>query len=256
MTDRAGTPEIWIRSRREGWDRPLVTQKNFGDDLTSGFAHPTFSPDGQRISYFRGGEKKKYALWISAVAGGPPVFLAGGLAPHSWSPDGEWIAFTEGSADGFWLAKTRAGGAGERVMLSKKGSAIVLESRSLAWSPTGEWISYPTMDGLSIVSPDGKTTRLLEERDPKIAGWSRDGQTIYGVSRNENRSFVLTGIDIKTGKEKLILDLGSSYSSIRGFSLAVDGKSFITSVEHSEGDLWILEGFHKPRGLFDFFARH
>jgi len=31
-----------------------------------------------------------------------------------------------------------------------------------------------------------------------------------------------------------------------GFSLAPDGKSFLTTLERENGDIWILEGFTKP----------
>jgi Tol biopolymer transport system component len=250
VTSRSGVSEIWMRSKKD-WDRPVITQKNFGEDFTAMFSTPRFSPDGSRISYFRTGAKVKDAIWVSAVAGGPPVLLASGYW-HSWSPDGEWIAFIEGTVDGF-LSKVRVGGTDQKVRLSRQ--RMTGESRSMAWSPTGEWISYPVAGkGLSIVSPDGKTSRLLNKPNPIVGGWSKDGQMFYGIFRRENRSLVLAGIDVKTVEEKMILDLGFAYSSFRGFSLATDGKSFITSVEREEGDLWILEGFPKPRRFFDFFS--
>ncbi|MCI0443061.1 hypothetical protein L0244_24425 [bacterium] len=89
----------------------MVTQKTFGEDFTSDFSFPKFSPDGQRIAYRRQGGKDKYALWVSAVAGGPPVLVTLGIGLPSWSPDGEWIAHHTHSQEGlWWLAKTRSGG--------------------------------------------------------------------------------------------------------------------------------------------------
>jgi serine/threonine protein kinase/WD40 repeat protein len=256
VTNRRGTSEIWIRSQKEGWDRPLVTQKDFGEDITSSLNFPNFSPDGQRISYYRTGEKEKYAYWISAVAGGPPVFLSGALGMGSWSPDGEWFAFCTGSADGFWLAKKRVGSGGQTIALTPI-MRLTNPRMVVAWSPTGDWITFPTSEGLNLISADGKPGRVLKKSNPIIHGWSRDGQTIYGVWQRENGSLVLSAIDIKTGKEKTILDLGSTqYSNLHGFSLSADGKSFITSAQRSEDDIWILEGFNKPRGFFHFFSRN
>ena len=65
-TDRNGEPEIWLKSRTEGWDRPLVTQKDFGSDRTSSILDVTFAPDGQRIAYRRFGDKEE-AVWVSTL---------------------------------------------------------------------------------------------------------------------------------------------------------------------------------------------
>src|SRR5207245_2753016 len=83
---------IWPRNEDEGSERPVVTQKDFGSDRTSNILDVMFSPDGQRIAYRRQGEHDE-SIWISTLAGDPPVRLArepGGLFQRgpSWSPDG------------------------------------------------------------------------------------------------------------------------------------------------------------------------
>ena len=71
-TDRSGNEEIWLRSRNGEFERPLVTAPDFRETQTHLFGAPAFSPDGQRIAYFRQGSEGA-RIWISPVAGGPPV---------------------------------------------------------------------------------------------------------------------------------------------------------------------------------------
>jgi len=52
-TRRRGPEEIWLKSRQEGWERPLVTAQDFPGDATKLFMAPVLSPDGQRIAYTR-----------------------------------------------------------------------------------------------------------------------------------------------------------------------------------------------------------
>ena len=70
VTDRSGQDEIWLRTREGRWvDRPLVTQRDFGDDRTIMLSSPSFSPDGQRIAYQRNAQKPIWPLriWISST---------------------------------------------------------------------------------------------------------------------------------------------------------------------------------------------
>jgi serine/threonine protein kinase len=54
-TTRSGAFEIWLRSVRDGWDRPLVTGKDFGQEPTAYLTQSSFSPDGGRVAYTRNG---------------------------------------------------------------------------------------------------------------------------------------------------------------------------------------------------------
>src|SRR5499427_5440029 len=113
-TDRSGTDEIWLRSQNGEFERPLVTSADFRETQTHILSAPAFSPDGQRIAYFRQGSDGG-RVWISPVAGGPPVVLARSDDAQdlpNWSPDGAWIVYPQnaGGQIGKWsLAKTRVG---------------------------------------------------------------------------------------------------------------------------------------------------
>jgi Tol biopolymer transport system component len=189
---------------------------------------------------------------MSAVAGGPAVQLATDDAYQdapTWSPDGNWIAFVFRRHTQWGLAKARVGGGAPAVL--KEGVVYPSNPR---WSPTGEWITAETRDGFSIVSADGATTRVLSDEAPLVHGWSQDGKHIYGIRPADGGRLQLVAFDLATDTETVVAkDLGPSPPSddpLEGFSLAPDGRSFLTSILRLRGDVWLLEGFEAPRAPF------
>ena len=261
-TNRSGAPEIWLKSQTEGWDRPLVTQKDFGTDVTSSLLDVSFSPDGHRIAYRRTGEREE-AVWISTLAGDPPVRLvqeteAAYQRGPAWSPDGAWIAYYSNHGGKFTVMKARVGGSGTPILL---GNDISYPR----WSPDGEWLACDGT-GVFLISPDGRVRRTLSTERWMIHGWSKDGKKIYGIRATEQRRLILASIDVRTGTEAVVGDLGVypaafaykdlvDFVPIRGYSLALDGKSFATSIFRARGDIWLLEGLKAPARLWRALLR-
>ena len=59
-------------------------------------------------------------------------------------------------------------------------------------------------------------------------------------------------IEVPGGAEKTLweFDLPSGQSLGPGLSLAPDGKNVATTMYHSQGDIWLLDGFRAPGGLW------
>ena len=242
-TDRTGTAQIWLRSRSGEWERPLVTEQDFGQAWIVALNETTFSPDGQRIAYAVAGSTG-YAVYISSVRGGSPLRLAAGQADQrspTWNPDGSWIAFLESTGGRWALKKARPGGAEAPVTL-RQGCV----RSHPKWSKRGDWIACVTDEGLTLVPPDGGPAKVISTGSWLVYGWDLAGATVYGVKQTAGRGRALASIDVATGAEKNIGELRfHPYSTLSCYSMARDGKSFLTSLNHPTADLWLLRGFER-----------
>ena len=142
--------------------------------------------------------------------------------------------------------------AGATPIILASGSPVATDYSTIQWSPAGDWIAYPSANGTSMISPDGKTVRILTARNPLAFAFSRDESQVYGVVRStagQGAVWELHSIDVKTGADRLLapLDFPAYTANIVGFSLHPDGKRFLTSIAKWPYDIWMLEGFDPPR---------
>ena len=263
VTDRAGQDEIWLRTSQEPPDdRPLVTQRDFPNDRTIMLGAPSFSPDGRLLAYQRNASQPviwPQRIWYSAVPSGPSIPLLpptheGYQGAPTWSPDSSWIAFSEWSGNAFRLVKVHVGGvAGPEPPVILRADGVA--NATPRWSPVGGWITWETEDGFVLVSEtDGKQHSMKTVDQWLVHAWSKDGTEIYGIRQTEDMRLGLFALDIKSGKERMVRDLGPSVpvnNPVKGLSLHPNGRSLITSMVRLHGDLWRLGGFRPPAGILE-----
>jgi eukaryotic-like serine/threonine-protein kinase len=176
---------------------------------------PSWSPDGNWISYLRGSAGHTDLVKIRAASGYTPVVLlsSGGRSLTKypvthWSPAGDQILGP--SSDGL-------------VLVSPDGGAKrTLTSR--------------TLDAYTF-SKDGS----------QVFG-------IFQNTTGEGAQWQLYSVNVKTGAEKYLapVHLPASASSIAGFSIHPDGKRALTSIAKWPSDIWMLEGFdQEPKSWLD-----
>jgi len=244
-TDRMGISQIWQMSAREGWERPLVTEKDFGESWIASFEEPVYSPDGRRIAYSVVGSLGHF-IYLSAVAGGKPIRLSADSADErspTWNGDGTWIGYLRNNSGSWALVKANSGGGAQPVVLHDG----FLPSHPKWNHKNSHWIACLSGDGLELISEDGKEIRTLSKDHWLVYGWSNDGTAIYGIKQLADRRRVIASVEMASGAEKVLGELPlPAEAEVRGFSLSPDGRSFATSASRPTGAIWTLEGFQRP----------
>jgi len=147
------------------------------------------SPDSRKIACARQSEQSPgtYDLFLAELAddGGSATKIAGNTGLFAFSPDGEWLARTQGwnveQARGDLYVGPTAGGPARKIA-ENVGERVAFAPDSKAVAYLEQW-SQPTRTGLMGVAalPDGKP-RQVGGRVPNFS-WSSDSSLLAFLSR-------------------------------------------------------------------------
>ncbi|MDG2374936.1 MAG: S9 family peptidase [Woeseiaceae bacterium] len=190
MTDRART-NLWIVGAQGGQHRPVISG-------TDSYSSPRWSPDSTRIAYISSAEGRGPELYVRWMNTGQTAMLSNLATSPSgitWSPDGNWIAFSA-------LVKV------EKASLAKAPA----KPEGANWAPPVAYIDsiYYRADGRGYLEPgynhifvipaEGGTPRQVTSGDFNHGGmlaWSPDGDSIvFSANRNDDWEYRTRNSDL------------------------------------------------------------
>jgi putative cell wall-binding protein len=134
--------------------------------------YPSWSPDASRLVFNRTVSSDTGAdtdeLWVAAAAGGDERQIGAGR-DAAWSPDGRWIAFTDGRR----VHVVRPDGTGSRPLSDGAFGP--------AWSPDGRSVAFGQDRALVVAGvDDGRVRTVVAGAAGEVTGvdWSADGRWI------------------------------------------------------------------------------
>jgi serine/threonine protein kinase/Tol biopolymer transport system component len=224
---------IWTADAERGAPQQLIALA--AGSLATSYA---FSPDGARIAYL-----DLNGINTLSSSGGRPVQVLASTQLGSrvcWSPDGEWIWFTE---EGATLRKVPSLGGDATTVATAVGAV-------LDCSPDGRWISGAGRAGYELISTDGKERRVVgayrdyAPRADNTMQFGDAGRVLYLLAL-DRRSIVT--LDTATGQRRPAVTFQLDEAEvIQGFAVHPDGKRVLLTTGLQRDDIWLAEGFAPP----------
>jgi Tol biopolymer transport system component len=223
-----GSSSIHVYDRQSGTVIPIVAEDGY---------RPVWSPDGRHIAFWSGNRQSVFRKVVGER--GAAELLArepfGGswLWPHSWSPDGRFLACTLqfGRWDDIWILPLD----GDRKpypLLDRER----LGEYNPTFSPDGQWLAYVLYDGAEKEVylrqfPSSKGETQVSSGGGIGPIWSRDGRELFYMNvETMTMMAVQIGADPNSpvGTPEQLFKLEGSYRTAgnlgRYYDISTDGR--------------------------------
>jgi eukaryotic-like serine/threonine-protein kinase len=195
-------------------------------------AHPTWSPDGQRLAY-AGGTSGPPRIFIRRADGsGEAVLLrtSENLSyPEDWSGDGKHIIYTLWVQDREIHVVPANGEEPSRLFAGGRG-----DQSGARFSPDSRWVAFASSElGATEIFIAPLSDSTAKQRVSVAGGrnpvWSRDGAELYYVNNDTVYAVTFSSRTGQIGTPRALYSLGESFVVV-DLDLAPDGQRFLVGV--------------------------
>jgi Tol biopolymer transport system component len=231
LSGRSGSPEVWVCDRDAS---NLVQLTFFGG---SRIGRTSWSPDSRRIVFDLRASGNAELYIVNGDGGAPRRFPTGtkNASNPFWSADGHWIYFNTERPESIWKAPVEGGAA---VRLTGEGGDWPQESVDRTR------VLFRKSEGghLQVWSASVNGGDELPVTEMTSQGWVPARSGIYFIDGSPPH-FSLGYFDFVARHARKIADLPGLFI-VWGPTLSPDGHTVLfTGREHSESDIFLVEGF-------------
>jgi Tol biopolymer transport system component len=248
LSDSGGHGNLWVMSTQRG----ALRQITFETDPAVAMGVPVWSPDGKAIAFVssKGNTGFDFGVWVVDPDGGNQRNIAPLGLGVAWSPDGEWLYYTDTAAKGALKKASSTGGAAVTVRSETTRNVIGLHEGTLYYM-----VERPLVDGrpefeVRAATPEDGPSRLLV-RIPasRVPSWqivnpalSPDGQWL-ALPLTDGSTTNIWALSTATSEWRQVTDYGTRATFIpRRLSWSSDGKSLFAAIGEGEADVVLFDG--------------
>jgi Tol biopolymer transport system component len=244
LADSGGHANVWVTAPETGDLRQITFER----DPSVALGVPIWSPDGKWIAFVssRGNTGLAFGIWLISPDGGNLRNLAARGLGATWSPDAQWVYYTDA---GVLYKVPTGGGAPVRVRSGPARNVVGLDGKTLYFMIDRTLTDASPAFEIHAASPEDAPSRVLARIPASRAPqWqiinpslSPDGRLLAmpltdGVTTN------IWTLSTATGEWRQVTDFGDRPIFIaRRVSWSADGRTIIAAVGEGDADIVVFD---------------
>jgi Tol biopolymer transport system component len=248
LSDSGGHGNLWVMSTRRG----TLRQITFETDPAVAMGAPVWSPDGKSIAFVssKGNTGFDFSVWLVDPDGGNLRNVAKQGLGMAWSPDGQWLYYSDTSAKGALKKIAPTGGAAITLRSETTRNVIGLHGTTLYYMVERSLVDgRPEFEVRAATPEDGASRLLARIPASRVPSWqivnpalSPDGQWL-ALPLTDGFTTNIWVLSTANGEWRRVTDFGDRATFIaRRLSWSADGRSLFAAVGEGDADVVVFDG--------------